>query len=205
MLKPWQTRISIQNERTNERAHERTDERPKNKRKSERTTNKRPDNERTNAWTGERRANEQTKKLKEITRLPQKLLWRPNHDIFEASYCMLCLKDELKKQTQMEWTQSKMKWTSWKRWGWYFLYITWYITCQDKSPLLTGLKYFKLKTLEITLRVFCSNFSKSGYFSTRFISDLMTVTSFLPFHFLTQVTHDSTTVKVWRKYSYTMQ
>ena len=55
----------------------------------------------THARTNEPSYNERTKELKEIKKNSlQKLLWRPNHDIFEASYRMLCLKYELDLNTE---------------------------------------------------------------------------------------------------------
>ena len=68
--------------------------------------------------------------------------------------------------------------------------------CQDMLPLVTGLKYFKLKSLETMLHVFPATFQNRGTLPHDLSPNLMTVTPFLPVHFLTQVTHDSTTVKV---------
>ena len=38
--------------------------------------------------------------------------------------------------------------------------------CQDMLPLVTGLKYFKLKTLETMLHVFAATFQNRGTFHT---------------------------------------
>jgi len=78
-------------EQTNERTKAKTNKRTNDLRKARRHART---NERMLARTHER-TKLRTKEQKEIKHSLQKLLWRPNHDIFEASYRMLCLKYEL--------------------------------------------------------------------------------------------------------------